>query len=119
MSTQSGFSFKKTALLSTALAVFCFWANDASAQSDQDKVEVEYVKPLDRPISIEENGPSLESQSIKSPVIKSSVQSLTLPVKREATTGSMSEKDSKKSETVPSTLSFNIFLYVVDKFKAD
>lgn len=44
---------------------------------------------------------------------------LLTPTKKEATAPHhLQEKESKKNES-PSTLSFNIFLYIVDKFKQD
>ena len=43
---------------------------------------------------------------------------LPTPRKETHTTATIQEKELKKNET-PSTLSFNIFLYIVDKFKAD
>jgi hypothetical protein len=41
-----------------------------------------------------------------------------LPRKEVHTTTHLQERESKKNES-PSTLSFNIFLYIVDKFKQD
>ncbi|PZX58424.1 hypothetical protein LV84_01632 [Algoriphagus ratkowskyi] len=111
------YPFKKLAIFSLFAAGFCFFAGESLAQSDRDKMEVENTKPIDRPnidhsTDIKDN--SLQSNSVQPSVIinREKVQQ---PVKKE---GNISG-EGKKLETVPSTLSFNIFLYIVDKFKVN
>ncbi len=97
-----------------------FFAIDASAQSENEKIEDINPKNNDRIILedhtvIQDNSFSktLPSKAITTPKVTP------LPPKRDLTAGeSVSEKDVKKNDS-PSTLSFNIFLYIVDKFKAD
>lgn len=90
------------------------------AQTEQDKPIMESSRPLDKQILEEDLGlhheplitpnaakPNQESKNI-APIIPST------PIRREVVIG----PEGKKTET-PSTLSFNIFLYVLEKFKAD
>ena len=114
----SGFHFKKPALLSVAVLGLALISIDASAQSEQEKTEENLPRPSER-VVIEEQPvgqenvptsflPSRTSQNFKAATVKKDI-----PV-----SGVAPEKEIKKNES-PSTLSFNIFLYVVDKFKAD
>lgn len=115
----SGFHFKKPAMLSAAILGLALFAIDASAQTETEKVEENNPKINDRVIledhsSIQDNTPA--STLSAKPAI---VTKPTATVKRDLPAGGVvSEKEVKKNES-PSTLSFNIFLYVVDKFKAD
>ncbi|NVK48625.1 MAG: hypothetical protein HWE09_02575 [Cyclobacteriaceae bacterium] len=90
------------------------------AQTEQDKPIMESNRSMDKQILEEDPGllqeplitpnaakPSQESKTI-APLIPST------PIRREVVIG----PEGKKTET-PSTLSFNIFLYVLEKFKAD
>ncbi|HSF53445.1 MAG TPA: hypothetical protein VLA71_06815 [Algoriphagus sp.] len=115
----SGFHFKKPALLSVAILGLALIAVDASAQTETEKVEENNPKVNDRVIledqsSIQDNIPSSNLSAKPTNSIKPAAT-----VKRDLPAGGMvSEKDIKRNES-PSTLSFNIFLYIVDKFKAD
>lgn len=115
----SGFHFKKPALFSAAILGLALIAVDASAQTETEKVEENYPKANDRIIledqtTIQDNPASSILSSKPNSTIKPST-----PVRRDLPAGGViSEKDGKKNES-PSTLSFNIFLYIVDKFKAD
>lgn len=115
----SGFHFKKPALLSVAVLGLALIAIDASAQTETEKVEENNPKVNDRVIledntSIQDNTPASNFSSKPSNAVKPAAT-----VKRDLPAGGVfSEKDVKKNES-PSTLSFNIFLYIVDKFKAD
>lgn len=115
----SGFHFKKPAMLSAAILGLALFAIDASAQTETEKVEENYPKVNDRVIledhtSIQDNTPA----SILSAKPTSTIKPAAI-VKRDLPAGgAVSEKEVKRNES-PSTLSFNIFLYVVDKFKAD
>lgn len=115
----SGFHFKKPALLSVAVLGLALIAIDASAQTETEKVEENNPKVNDRvilddPTTIQDNTPASVFSSKPNNTVKTAAT-----VKRDLPAGGViSDKDVKKNES-PSTLSFNIFLYIVDKFKAD
>jgi hypothetical protein len=114
----AGFHFKKPALLSVAILGLALIATDASAQSEQEKTEENSPRTNERviiedPTSIQDNAPSSLLPVRSNQTVKSATVKKDLPVG-----GIFPEKETKKNES-PSTLSFNIFLYVVDKFKAD
>lgn len=114
----SGFHFKKPLMLSVAILGLALITVDASAQTETEKVEENIPKVNDRVIL--EDHTSIQDNS--SPNIASKPGTTVKPsatVKRDLPLGGViSEKDIKRNES-PSTLSFNIFLYIVDKFKAD
>ncbi len=90
--------------------------SEAMAQEENTK------KPFEKPIVEEistgsESGTAATFFTQKPAVVKQSVP-LPLPRKEVHTSTHLQEKESKKNES-PSTLSFNIFLYIVDKFKED
>ena len=90
--------------------------SEAVAQEENTK------KPFEKPISEEsstlpEAGTAAPLTVQKSATVKPGVP-LPLPRKEVQTTTHLQERESKKNES-PSTLSFNIFLYIVDKFKQD
>ncbi|MBN3581267.1 hypothetical protein JYB64_02640 [Algoriphagus aestuarii] len=115
---KSTFPFKKIGFSVLALVGMCLFAGESLAQTEQEKVDLENVKPLDKPISDEINQ-NLDSGLPKVLNTKAlPAQSNKVAVKRDLPAGGI-DKDAKKDETAPSTLSFNIFLYIVDKFKAD
>lgn len=112
----SKFPFKKQAFFSILAVGLCFMAGESLAQSDRDKMDMDNTKPMDRPIvdhTSEVKDNSLRNSSTQ-PVLSINREKIQ-PVKKE---GNISG-EGKKTETAPSTLSFNIFLYIVDKFKAD
>jgi hypothetical protein len=77
-----------------------------------------HEKPIVEDIStVSESGAAATIFSQKPAVVKQSVP-LPLPKKEVHTATHLQERESKKNES-PSTLSFNIFLYIVDKFKQD
>jgi type IV secretory pathway VirB10-like protein len=106
----------KVALLSMAAFGYLLLPSEALAQEENTK------KPFEKPIS-EEPSPLPEAGTVapltvqKSATVKPGVP-LPLPRKEVQTTTHLQERESKKNES-PSTLSFNIFLYIVDKFKQD
>lgn len=116
----SGFHFKKPALLSVAILGLALIAVDASAQTETEKVEENIPKSHDRVILEDQTSMQDNSTSgINSPKTSLTPKASTTVVKRDLPAGGViPEKDVKKNES-PSTLSFNIFLYIVDKFKAD
>lgn len=110
------YPFKKITIFSLFAVGLCFIAGESLAQSEKDKMEVENTKPIDRPnvdhtLDLKDN--SLLGNTVQPVVIINREKAQ--PVKKE---GNISG-EGKKVDTVPSTLSFNIFLYIVDKFKAD
>ena len=90
--------------------------SEAMAQEENTK------KPFEKPIveetsTVSESGAAATLFTQKPAVVKQSVP-LPLPKKEVHTTTHIQERESKKNES-PSTLSFNILLYIVDKFKHD
>lgn len=115
----SRFHFGKAFILTLSILGLALFSIDASAQSENEKVLEINPKNNDRVI--------LEDQTVIQDNSQKTIPSKTVipqktpsPVlKKDSTTGEIiSEKDVKRNES-PSTLSFNIFLYIVDKFKAD
>lgn len=115
----SRFHFKKSALLSGLILGLALIAIDATAQSESDKMEENNLKGNDRVI-LDDSGLIHDNNS---PIVASKPAPNALKpqitVKRDLPAGGVSlEKEVRRNES-PSTLSFNIFLYIVDKFKAD
>ena len=106
----------KVALLSMVALACLLLPSEAVAQEENTK------KPFEKPI-LEEHSPLLEAGTAaplsvqKAATVKPGVL-LPLPRKEAQTATHLQEIESKKNES-PSTLSFNIFLYIVDKFKQD
>ena len=106
----------KVALLCMAAFGYLLLPSEAMAQEENTK------KPFEKPI-VEENNTGSEAGvaatlfTQKPAAAKQSVP-LPLPRKEVNSTTHLQERESKKNES-PSTLSFNIFLYIVDKFKQD
>ncbi|WP_343848501.1 hypothetical protein [Algoriphagus jejuensis] len=95
-------------------------AIDASAQSEAEKGEENNSKVNDRVVledhSFLQDNPITPAFSAKPSAASAKPTAI---VKRDLPAGGVVlDKEVKKSES-PSTLSFNIFLYIVDKFKAD
>lgn len=85
------------------------------AQDEHEKMEVENVKPVDHP-SDESSRTSLDRPTVTvTPSSSKSTAKVVAPQKKDPQVSG----ERKKAETMPSTMSFNIFLYIVDKFKAD
>ena len=106
----------KVALLSMVAFGYLLLPSEAVAQEENTK------KPFEKPISEEssalpEAGTAAPLTVQKSATVKPGVP-LPLPRKEVQPAAHLQEKESKKNES-PSTLSFNIFLYIVDKFKQD
>ncbi|MDR7128404.1 hypothetical protein J2X69_000736 [Algoriphagus sp. 4150] len=110
MIIKANFALRKLIIFSIAVLGLSFWTGNSMAQSEHDKPEMEHDKPEgDNP-----NGQGdIQAQEIQAPAIITTTK--TPPPKKENHVGG----EGKKTETAPSTLSFNIFLYIVDKFKAD
>ena len=106
----------KVALLSLVAIGFLLLPTESIAQEENTK------KPFEKPVS-EEPSPLVEAGAaaplpVQKPAPAKQTFPLPTPRKETHTTATIQEKELKKNET-PSTLSFNIFLYIVDKFKAD
>ena len=106
----------KVALLSMVAFGYLLLPSEAVAQEENIK------KPFEKPISEEsstlpEAGTAAPLTVQKSATVKPGVP-LPLPRKEVQPATHLQERESKKNES-PSTLSFNIFLYIVDKFKQD
>ena len=106
----------KVALLSMAAFGYLLLQSEARAQEENTK------KPFEKPISEEssilpEAGTATPLTVQKTATVKPGVP-LPLPKKEVSSGAHLQERESKKNES-PSTLSFNIFLYIVDKFKED
>ncbi|WP_425636780.1 hypothetical protein ACPUEN_15360 [Algoriphagus yeomjeoni] len=118
MILKTVFSIKNLTVFGIAAFCLCFWAGDAMAQSEREKSEIEREKPVVKPLlenqSDQVDMPVRDSHSPISTVASPNVKTVS-PKKVETQVSG----EGKKVEPTPSTLSFNIFLYIVDKFKAD
>lgn len=117
MFETSSFPFKKLGISICAVLGMCFWTEDVLAQSEQEKVEIENPRNMDKSVSAD-HASNLENSTSKANQPKQ-IQSVasTPAVRKENLTSGEGKKT--ESTAAPSTLSFNIFLYIVDKFKAD
>lgn len=117
MFETSSFPFKKLAISLCAVVGMCLWTEDAFAQSEQEKAEIENIRNMEKPAledhtsSHEAGSPRISPSKQTQPVVKATV------TKKENMTGGEGKK--VEPSQAPSTLSFNMFLYIVDKFKAD
>jgi hypothetical protein len=111
----SGFSVKKVTLLCAAIGGFVLFTSEAKAQEENSP------RPIEKP-AVEDQTAIQDVNSPVFPLFKTSqkpASANSIGVKRDLPAGGIfQEKESKKNES-PSTLSFNIFLYIVDKFKED
>lgn len=118
MAKLTKFPFKKPAFLSLIIMGFCLYAGDSMAQGMGENSEMEQEKPIDRPTmeNQADHGDMLlqDVQAAPATTAMGSKPNNAIP-KKEAQLG----KEGKKPESTSSTLSFNIFLYIVDKFRAD
>lgn len=116
----SGFHLSKPIILSLSVLGLMLFAVDASAQVENEKVEEIYPKGNDR-VFLEDHSLIHDNSSLRLAPAKPNItqKPVSTVTKRDPNSGeNSSERDLKKNES-PSTLSFNIFLYIVDKFKAD
>ena len=117
MFETSSFPLKKLSICLCAVVGMCIWTEDASAQSEQEKAEIETNRNMDKPAledhtsSQESIIPRISTSKQTQPIVKPAA------VRKENLTGGEGKK--AESSQAPSTLSFNMFLYIVDKFKAD
>lgn len=115
------FGFRKTIFLFFTVLGLVFFSNESFAQTENEKVEDLIQRSADRPV-MEESSNSKES-SLTFPLptrvtTNTSGKSAPNQVKRDLPAGGIIKEGEPKKES-PSTLSFNIFLYIVDKFKED
>jgi hypothetical protein len=116
MFEKLSFPFKKLSICLVGVVGMCLWGQDAFAQ-EHEKVEIEISKNAEK-INLEDHTGSQESGFQKSTLSKPTqpvIKSVTPPTKKEV----VMAPEGKKPEQASSTLSFNIFLYIVDKFRAD
>ncbi len=117
MSDLISFPFKKLSFFGFAVMGFCFLSEVSFAQEDLGKIDSEILKPIDRTnqdnsINLMEGNTSNASLNQKHTIL---IPKTSPAVKKESPVLG----EAKKTEPAPSTLNFNIFLYIVDKFKAD
>ncbi len=117
MILQTSFSFRKLTVFSIAVLGLCLWAGNSVAQSEHEESEMEHELPSDKPLmegsSDFHDVPSQDLTTPGSTAIAPSAKPT--PQKKVPQVAG----EGKKPEPNTSTLSFNIFLYIVDKFKAD
>lgn len=117
----SEFHFKKHLILCLGVFGLMTFTLEASAQSENEKVEEIYPKTNDRVIledhTIVQDNPATKNTAVK-PINSPKVVAIGASKKELTVLENASDREVKKNES-PSTLSFNIFLYIVDKFKAD
>jgi len=115
--------FKVSVIIPIKAIYICLIAFLFIGLSTESKAQEENSPRPTEKIQVEESATILQENIPASfPLFKPSSAKQITPLgqtKREFTTsGIMQEKEQKKNES-PSTLSFNIFLYIVDKFKED
>lgn len=115
MSYSLTFNFRKFTFFSIAVLGFCLLPEVSFAQENVGKSERDMIKPSDKSNS-ENISPANETSSTV-PMLNKSVATSpkVVPTKKEP----VLITEGKKPESAPSTLNFNIFLYIVDKFRAD
>ena len=123
MTLKKDFSLKKLTIFSLAIFGLCFWASNSMAQSERDKPEMERERPVVKPLTENQSDqvdmqlgdnqdPAAATNTMTN--VKTLTPKTVAPKKDIQVSG-----EGKKVETTSSTLSFNIFLYIVDKFKSD
>ncbi|MDE0560978.1 hypothetical protein OU792_13340 [Algoriphagus sp. NF] len=120
MLNKPTFPFGKIGFILTSVLALCLFSGESLAQNEQEK-PIEVPRQSDRPV-VEEDGSFHHNFNSDQNDIKanaelkvSPVPIPTTPIRREVVIG----PEGKKSSEPSSTLSFNIFLYVLEKFKAD
>ncbi|MHA7129488.1 hypothetical protein [Algoriphagus namhaensis] len=118
MTTKTSLPFLNSKFLTIFILAMGFFAIQGFAQETQEKVilETRDEAPIVEDLDLSKGQPSLATPSpqrkIASPPVKST------PTKKVNPDTLVENKEIKKEEGA-STLSFNLFLYIVDKFKAD
>ena len=117
MFETSSFPFKKLGICICTVLGMCFWTQNVLAQSEQEKGEIDNVKNMDKSILTDQTS-NFDSSS---PRVSAGKQTQSNGSGSAVRKESLTSGEGKKTESTaaPSTLSFNIFLYIVDKFKAD
>jgi hypothetical protein len=116
----SRFHISKPFILTLSVLALALFSVDAFAQTENEKVVEINPKNYDR-VTLEDHTVIQDNLSQKTIPAKTAIiqKTPTTGLKKESANGEiLSEKEVKRNES-PSTLSFNIFLYIVDKFKAD
>lgn len=116
----SKFPFTKFLFLFSTVLGMALITNDSLAQSENEKVEDNVSsRSVDKPLA-EETISTKESSAVVFPTVKPSTSAAkpSTTVKRDLPSGGLIKEGETKRDS-PSTLSFNLFLYIVDKFKED
>ncbi len=119
MILKTEFSFRKLTIFSIAFLGLCFCAGNSFAQNEQEKSEIEREKPVDKPLVENQSDHSDVQIRVNQIPSAAKVSSFRTPLPNVPKKDNQLSGEGKKPEPTPSTLSFNIFLYIVDKFKAD
>jgi len=110
------FFFRKLIVFSIAVFGLCLWSGNSMAQSEQEKSEMRQEKLIDKPL-VENQSDHVDVHVSDNQIpAAASAKSIRAPLPKKDNNLS---GEGKIAEPAPSTLSFNIFLYIVDKFKAD
>lgn len=117
MFEASSFPFKKLGICLCAVAGMCLWTGDVFAQGEQEKVEIENTRNMERP-NLEDHTSSPEAGNARISVLRQSSPVVKVTAAKKENMAAGEGKKGEQSQA-PSTLSFNMFLYIVDKFKAD
>ncbi|MFC3879658.1 hypothetical protein ACFOSV_05705 [Algoriphagus namhaensis] len=99
---------------------FGFFAIESFAQSEQEPVRMEIPAETPAVDDLDLTRGNISKEIQKKPASQSFIKAVSPQAKnnKSATEPIAENKDAKKEESA-STLSFNLFLYIVDKFRAD
>lgn len=108
--------YKKEILLSLTFSLFCVFAT--FGQSEKDRSNIDVPRASDTTTEIQENSTyELRSDSYNRAVVRDQRPGQAVVKKENPLFKQGSDKEVKKESM--STLSFNLFLYIVDKFRED
>lgn len=117
MFKKLSFPFKKLSICLIGVVGICLFAHDTFAQ-EHEKIEIEISKSVEK-INLEDHTGTQESGFQKSAISKQVQQPVIKATPPQVKKDAGIIPEGKKPEQGSSTLSFNIFLYIVDKFRAD
>lgn len=109
------FPIKKLGICLIGVVGICLWTQDVLAQ---EKLETEISKVPEKLI-LEDQTNSQENGITKIIPSKQPLTPINKLVLSQPKKEAVFVSEGKKPESTSSTLSFNIFLYIVDKFKSD
>lgn len=114
MLEKLSFSFKKLSFCLIGVTALFFWTHDVTAQ---DRVDTEIAKVPEK-IMLEDHT-SYQENGGQKPMAPKAIPAVNKTVANQPKKDNIFVPEGKKPEPIPSTLSQNIFLYIVDKFKAN